>query len=408
MDSYLARQAVFDRSLAVTGYELLFRSGAENVFTGGDHDQASARVIESSMNTFGFAGLCGGRKGFIIMTRGMILQGYAALLPAASTVLEIPAGLEQDAALVEACAGLRRSGFQIALDEFRLARAAEPLVPHADILKVDFQAVPREELRDCVRTQAGPKRQLLAKKVETRREMSDAMDLGFGLYQGFFFCRPELAQRREIPPYKLSYLRLLREINREDADFDALEDIIRQDVALSLKLLRYINSAAFSLARRVESIKQALTLVGLQTMKRWASLLAMAAMSDDRPKELIVTSLVRASFCERVGTAAGMKDRAFDLFMVGMLSAMDAVLDRPMNEILKDLPLSEAAKDALLGKGDGLGRILGLALAYERAEWDRLPLHLDRLKVDVLRIPALYRESIAWAEEIFKATLEDK
>ncbi|HXX93580.1 MAG TPA: HDOD domain-containing protein, partial [Planctomycetota bacterium] len=233
-------------------------------------------------------------------------------------------------------------------------------------------------------------------------ELTEAMDLGFQLYQGFFFCRPEMASRKEIPAYKLNYLRFLREVNREDCDFDELERIIRQDVSLSLKLLRYINSAMFALKSRVESIKQALTLVGLALMKRWVTLLALAAMGDDRPGELIVTSLVRARFCEQIGLLVGMQKSTFDLFMVGMLSSIDAILDRPMLEVLQDLPLSEEVRQALLGQTGGLGKILGLTLAYERAEWDRIPVLMDKLRLDVLKIPVVYRESVSWADQIFK------
>ena len=402
VDTFLARQAIFDRSLNVYGYEIFCRSGVENAFPAVDGDQATAQVIESSLNTFGLGSLTLGKKCFVNVTRRMLTQDYASLLPPKQTVLEIQDSVVQDAETVEACARLKKAGYLLALDSFRLARAGDPLTAMADILKVDFTQVPVEEQKEIVKRHTRPGLSLLAEKVEPRKELTESMDLGYHLYQGFFFCRPEMASRKEIPAYKLNYLRFLREVNRDDCDFDELERIIRQDVSLSVKLLRYINSAMFSLKNKVESIKQALTLVGLALMKRWVTLLALSAMGDDRPHELIVTSLVRARFCEQAGLIAGLQKSSFELFMIGMLSAIDAILDRPMIEVLKDLPLSEEVRLALLGNTQGLGKLLGLSLAYERAEWDRIPVLMDKLKMDVLKIPVVYRESVAWADQIFK------
>ncbi len=403
MDTFLARQAVFDRGLNVYGYELLFRSGLDNAFAAADPERATSQVVESLLNTFGLQALTAGRKTFVNATRTLLEQDFASLLPPATTVIEIQEGMAQDGALVDLCGKLKKKGYLFALDAYRPARSGEPLVALADILKIDFRATTPEERRECVRRHAGQKVRLLAAKVETRRELSEAMEQGYAYFQGYFFCRPEMASRKEIPAYKVNYLRFLREVNQEEADYDRLEEIIQRDVALSLKLLRYINSAMFSFKDRVQSLRQAMALVGLAIMKRWASLLALAAMSDDRPRELVVTALVRARFCEQVGLAAGMGAQGFDLFMVGMLSAMDAILDRPMLEIVNELPLSAQARDALMGKPGDAGKVLGLMLAYERAEWDRLPVYLDRLPMDVLRIPVIYRESVAWAEQIFRA-----
>lgn len=402
MDTFLARQAIFDRSLNVIGYEIFCRSGLENAFPSLDGDQATAQVIESSLNTFGLGSLTLGKKCYVNVTRRMLTQDYASLLPPKQTVLEIQDSVAQDAETVEACARLKKAGYQIALDSYRLARAGDPLVALADTFKVDLTQVPLEEQKEIVKRHGKPGVTLLAEKVEHRKELTAAMDLGYHLYQGYFFCRPEMASRKDIPAYKLNYLRFLREVNREDCNFDELERIIRQDVSLSVKLLRYINSAMFSLKSKVDSIKQALTLVGLALMKRWVTLLALSAMGDDRPHELIVTSLVRARFCEQVGLLAGLQKSSFELFMIGMLSAIDAILDRPMVEVLADLPLSDEVRQALMGNTMGLGRVLGLALAYERAEWDRLPALMDKVKMDVLKIPVLYRESVAWADQIFK------
>ncbi|MBV8881667.1 MAG: HDOD domain-containing protein [Planctomycetaceae bacterium] len=237
--------------------------------------------------------------------------------------------------------------------------------------------------------------------MESHAELDRARKLGYTLYQGPFFCKPQDVSRKEIPAFKLNYLRILQRVNQPEIEFNELDELIRQDLALSLKLLRYVNSAMFALPQRVDSIRQALAMVGIAVIRRWVSLLALAAMSEDKPQELIVTSLIRARFCEQIGHAAGMKDADFDLFMVGLLSAADAILDRPMLEVLADLPLSAEVKAALTGKKDGYGRVLGLATAYERAEWDQLPAAMGGLALDMMRLPAFYKDAVAWVGQIF-------
>jgi EAL and modified HD-GYP domain-containing signal transduction protein len=404
MEEYVARQAVFDQRLRVIGYELLFRSGPENFFSGSDGDRASLRVIEQSLNTFGVGRLAVGGKGWINVTRRMLTEGVVSVLPARTTVLELLSSVEPGPEVLVACGAYKRQGYTLALDDYRSGPGRGPFLGLADILKVDFRTSEPQERSQIARSSERAGARLLAKKVETREEMLEAVGLGYTLFQGYFFCKPEILSRREIPAYKLSYLRFVGEVNRGEADFDELERLIRQDVALSVKLLRFINSAQFSLAVKVESIRQALALVGLAQMRKWVSLLAMAAMADDRPDELIVTSLVRAAFCEKLGDASGRTGSSNDLFLVGMLSLIDTVLGRSMTEILEDLPLSEAIKAALLDGTGEEGRILALAVAYERAQWDRIPALLAGGRIELEKIPRLYREAVAWADQIFQAS----
>jgi EAL and modified HD-GYP domain-containing signal transduction protein len=411
LDAYLARQPVFNRSLSVVGYELLFRSNAENFFSAQDGDTASLQVIEASLNTFGYGGLASGGRAFINITRRMLVEGFTSLLPPKSTVLEILASVPPDPEVLGLSASLKKAGYLIALDDFTSAQSSSPLLPLADILKVDYQLASADEKRKCARLRLPPGAKLLAKKVGAQSEFKESADLGYSLFQGLFFRKPEMLSRKEVPGYKVTYLRLLNEINAEECDYAELEEIIRRDLALSFKLLRYVNSALVSPERPVESIKQALSMVGLGLMKRWVSMVTLVAMGQDKPGELMVGSLIRARFCEYLALKAGLKEQSGELFMIGLLSMLDVIVGRPMLEVLADLPLSDQAKGAVLGKAGREGDILGLTVAYERAEWDRIPLFLDRLtikeklKIDIAGIPALYRESVAWADKTFKAAI---
>jgi EAL and modified HD-GYP domain-containing signal transduction protein len=195
---------------------------------------------------------------------------------------------------------------------------------------------------------------------------------------------------------------VLQEANKTNLDFDALDRIVRQDVALSMKLLRYINSAMFSLRSKVESIKQALVLLGPNLLRKWISLLAIASMADDRPGELVVSALVRARFCELLGEKGGARFPTSDLFLAGMLSFMDAILGRPMSEIISDLPLSSAVRDALQGQSVGLGKVLRLVQAYEQADWSKVASLRGGLSADDGMLGALYQESVEWTNQIYQ------
>jgi c-di-GMP-related signal transduction protein len=400
-DPHLTRQAVFDRNLGVFGYEILLRAGDEDLLTGPAPDQAGARIVERSINTVGLGSLLQGKKAFFNMTRRMLAEDLAGLLPPTQSVIEILHTLEPDDAVIARCRDLKKRGYLVAVDAYTARRNMAPLMALADIVKVDFRGTDEGEQVSCVQRYGKPAVKLLADRLDSHGELDRARRMGYTLYQGPFFCKPQPLVRKEVPAFKLNYLRILQRVNEPEIEFEELDQLIRQDLALSLKLLRYVNSAMFALPQRVDSIRQALAMVGITVIRRWVCLLALAAMSEDKPQELIVTSLVRARFCEQIGAAAGLPDADFDLFMLGLLSAADAILDRPMLEILADLPLSADVKGALMGKKEGHGRVLGLVLAYERAEWDRLPSVMGGLQLDVTKLPGFYRESVSWVNRIF-------
>jgi c-di-GMP-related signal transduction protein len=400
-EPHLTRQAVFDRHLAVFGYEILLRSGDEDLLVGPAPDQAGAKIVETSINTIGLGSLLQGKKAFFNVTRRMLAEDLASLVPPSQSVIEILHTLEPDQAVIDRCKELKKRGYLLAVDAYTARRNMAPLMAMADIVKVDFRSTDEGEQTTSVKRYGKPTVRMLADKVDSHAELERAKRMGYTLFQGPFFCKPQQVVRKEVPTFKLNYLRILQKVNQPEIKYEELDALIRQDLALSLKLLRYVNSAMFALPQRVESIRQALAMVGITVIRRWVSLLALAAMSEDKPQELIVTSLVRARFCEQIGQAAGMKAVDFELFMVGLLSAVDAILDRPMLEVLNDLPLSADVKGALMGKKEGYGRVLGLALAYERAEWDQLPAAMGSLSLDVTKLPTFYKESLAWVSQIF-------
>ena len=293
MDVFIARQPILDADQKVFGYELLYRAGPENIFPGIDADAASSQTIHDSVATFGLDALAPMKLAFVNVARRVLTEHLYSILPTQRVVLELLETVKPDAEVVEACKELKRSGYLLALDDYVEDADYAPLIEMADFIKVDFLTTSTAKRQELV-TLYGSRVHLLAEKVETVEEFREGMRLGFEYFQGFYFCTPEMISRKEIPAFKLNYLQLIQEVSRLELDFDRLEEIIKGDVSLSVRLLRMLNSAAFGYKGRVRSVKGALTLLGEATVKKWATMLAIGELGEDKPAELVVTCLVRA------------------------------------------------------------------------------------------------------------------
>jgi EAL and modified HD-GYP domain-containing signal transduction protein len=399
MKVFVARQPIFDARQRVVAYELLFRSGPENFFPNIDGDVASSRVINDSLMTFGLSSLVGSRKVYINVTRKILCEELYAVLPVRRTVVELLESIEPDAQTISACRDLKRAGYELALDDYVDRPAMDPLVALADVIKVDFLATPaeaRRALRDRL-TRRRPA--LLAEKVENAAMFREARDQGYSYFQGYFFQRPEIVSRQEIPTFKLTYLDFLRELQQPELNYDSLERVIRRDVSLSMRLLRYLNSAAFYWRSKVTSLKSALVLLGERPFRKWASLIAIVGIMGDAPAELALTCLARAYFCESLCRATGRSSLQLDGFLVGMLSAIDALVGRPMHEILQEIAVSREIEEALTHAQTPLGKMRALVLSYESALWDDVSVMARGLSMPELDLPDLYRESLEWAKQ---------
>ena len=401
MDVFVARQPIFNPRQEVVAYELLFRSSLENVFRCTDPDHASSRVIADSALTLGLETLTGGKKAFINVTRNVLLWQLPTLLPPDQTVVEILETVEPDPEVVEACRQLKQQGYTLALDDFVYEEAYQALLPLVDIIKVDFLASPPETRREIVSQLHSLGIQFLAEKVEDQKAFEEARAQGYTLFQGFFFSRPVILSAQEIPAFKIHLLRILQEIHRPSLDLLGLEALIKQEVSFAYKLLRYINAPFFPWRRRVESIRQALVLLGEQEVRKWATMVAMAGMGEDRPQELVVQSVVRARFCESLAPWIRMGARSQDLFLLGMFSLLDALVGRPLEELLARIPLAEDLQEALLRRRGTLGQVLTLALAYEEAQWERARGVAQALSIPEEVIPECYLKAVEWANQSF-------
>lgn len=400
MDVFVARQPIFDTEKNVFAYELLFRSGVENMYdTRFSGDDATSKIMTNSVLVIGLETLTQGKRAFINFTRNLLLKDAPDVIPKDLIGVEVLETVEPDDIVLDKCARLREKGYLIVLDDFVFQEKFRPLMELADVIKVDFQAVLGRERRELFEKCSNGRVRFLAEKVETEQEFHEALELGCSYFQGYFFSRPVVVSGKDIPGNKLNYLQVLREVNRKDIDFSSMERIIKRDVSLSYKLLRFVNSAFFRFSVKIESIRHALVMLGIAEIKKWVSLLALAGIGYDKPQELLMLSLVRARFCENISHRIGRKEQSDDYFLTGLFSVIDALVDRPMDQVLSGLPISEEVKQALTGKENKLFETFNIITAYERADWDRISHFAARLDIEEAELPDIFYQSVEWANE---------
>ncbi|MCB2214495.1 EAL and HDOD domain-containing protein [Desulfofustis glycolicus] len=396
MDVFVARQPIFTRKKKLFGYELLFRSGMNNAFPELDGDVATSNLLSSSFFSVGIDRIAGGRKSFINFTEALLLRGTPALFPQEMIMVEILEDIRPSAEIIRACRSLKSQGYTLALDDFTFDDSFAELLPLIDIVKIDFRQTPQAEIRSLLDHLRPFSCRLLAEKIESYAEFNRARDTGFDLFQGYFFSRPEVLKNKDIPQNKLTMLRLISEINRSEFDVSALEKLISRDVAVSYKLLKYLNSAYFSRLAPLKSIRQAIAFLGERGVKLFVSLVATSQLAEDKPDELVRMSIIRARFLEQLGPKLGLDGG--ELFLLGLFSLIDAMLDNTMDDLVGRLPVSEAIRRALVERSGPLAAPLSLIESCERADWSAVDRWRQQLQVDEERLSVMQLDAIDWAD----------
>ena len=399
---FVARQPIFDRNRKVWGYELLFRSAATQTgFDGTEAGSATRQVISNSLLSIGFDRLLRGKHACINFGRDMLLGDWYSALPKERTVLELTEDIEADSDVVDTVRRIRKEGYRIALDDFVPGPQTDPLVEFANFIKVEM-FTPKEQQEAMLREFHGRGIRLISEKVETDADFRWALRAGYDYFQGHFFARPGIVQGKQIPAIKLDCLRLIQEAHRAELDFTRLTAMISEDVSLSYKLLRYANSARFGRKTKIHSILRALVVLGEHGIRKWISIAALPVIAQDKPDELIRQSLVRARFCELLGQSSGhgLEDQCF---LVGLFSLLDALLDRPLEEVLQELGLAPELDRALRGQGaheNVLSTIFALVRCYEAGNWSEVECLARRLGLPSTLVGEAYCEALPWAEEV--------
>jgi c-di-GMP-related signal transduction protein len=400
---FVARQPIFTKSLRVHGYELLFRNSEKNVFPNIDGTVATADLVGNAIGGLGLERLTGGKLGFVNFTRKLLVEDYFTVLPSGEVVIELLEDIEADDKVLAACDRLKAEGYTLALDDVMAYDARiERLLEYADIVKVDYLHASPEARIELVE-RVGNRARMLAEKVETRDEQAEAVELGYHFFQGNFLCEATIITGKTVSVFKPHLIELLSRASDPEFSFAEIEEIIRKDVSLSYRMLRFANSAASGLRQRVTSLGHALVILGQQEVARAAALLAMADMGKDQPDEPAISSLARASFMDALAQTTKLEVRPVEVFLTGLCSRLDAMLNLPMKDVVARLPLSEEVSGALMAESGELRNMLMLAEAYERADWDQAATLAEQLNIPDWEISGRYVKVIEYADHVFSA-----
>ncbi|HUA84834.1 MAG TPA: HDOD domain-containing protein [Bryobacteraceae bacterium] len=403
VDVLVARQAILDRRLRVHGYELAFRVDSERAAEGcALTPWANGAEVTPDAFARDVADLCSQTNAFVRFDRSMLLgQWYKRLSPRA-IVIEVPASVSLDREALAMCQMAFEQGYRIALDDYVGSPDPESLFAIANLIKVRAPDTRRSAQSELIQSCHARGLKVLATNVDDTAKFEWARSMGYDYFQGGFLVHPNELHGRQIETMKANYLRLLEETQRPSLDFGRLQMLICEDLALVYKLTRYASSALFSRRSPIRSVQQALVTLGEQNVRRWAALVLFTSIAADKPGELITCSLVRGRFCETLSKTVRPQIQ-HQAFLTGLFSLLDALVDRPMKVILRELDLVSPITSALLNTApehDMLAGVYRLACHYERAEWQGVDRLLERFRISPTLARWAYGEALKWSHQV--------
>ena len=394
---YVARQPLLTATSEVFGYELLYRASWHAEACVDQKDVAAARVLTDSLLAIGLSDISGGRPVFLNLTRSLLLQDLSALLKPQSAVLEILEDVVIDDEVIATCRSLHDKGYSLALDDFVEDSAAEALLPYARYVKVDVLQHAPAQMRALVERLVARGIRVVAEKVETQEMFDETRQLGYSLFQGYYFCKPKTLTARAVPARQLAYLQLVSALRDPDLSIRDLENLVKHDVSISYRVLRLVNSAAFAVRREVTVLREALFMVGTKTIATWVTVWAMTGLNR-APGEVATLAMMRARACELLGDKLdGDGER---LFLLGLCSMLDTMLGVPLETALEALPLAPEIQAALHGVPGKERSILDAVIAYERGEWEGAERLAVGLGLPAESLPDTYRQALRWTATI--------
>ena len=388
----VARQPIYNRSMGVFGYELLFRSPEANN-EALKPTEATAQVLATTILEFGLERFVHNRNVVINVTPAFIEVIPEIQLPPDQVILDIPDNISADAKLIAKLDELRSLGYGLSIGGMKNLRDRR-LLQLANIFRIDVQKVHVDQLDALIRyLRQYENLALQALKIETMEEFRSYRDKGFEYLQGYFLGKPRVYVSRDLSANKLAILQLLTTVNSPDTPIEELEEQISRDVSLSYKLIKLVNAPFFGVAREIESIKQAIVLLGREEIRKWVSILALGGMNDE-PSAIMEMGVFRAKMCELLAKRAGLPNDSY--FTVGMFSALDVLMRQPIKNILAKLPLSEAIKAAILERKGNLGKALSCTLAVENAQWSEV----DFAGLGYDELSEVYYQAVQWTDDM--------
>jgi c-di-GMP-related signal transduction protein len=397
MCRFVARQPILDRSEKVYGYELLFRPGEREIWPALNSD--AWRSSQAVPDLDGIKEITEGARAFIKCPRPAWVGGAAAGLPRERVVLELPASVQPDEKVVAAAQTMKSAGFVVALENYK-GEWQDPFAEIADIIKLDVTALTDRSCWLVIRKHRSRGTLFVADRVDTRAQFQAAAQQGFSHFQGQFFLRPQPFSAPEVAPTKMIYFRVLQAVTQPEINVDEIAETIKHDLALSYKLLRFLNSAWFAFRSQIKSIRHALLLLGQNEIRKWIGLISVAALGEGAPPILVNLALVRAAFCESLAPLVGATKRQSDYFFLGLLSSIDVLMGRPMRLMLAELPIAPDVCGALLGEQNPVHDVLQCVLSYEQGHWEQFSLLAGKLQQREETLCELYLKALRWSREL--------
>ncbi len=392
-----ARQPIFDQALNVIGYELLFRNTQQNAANIIDGDHASSHVMLYAFGEHRASEIIGDKKAFVNFTKNLLV--CPPDIPPEQLVIEVLEDIHSDDQVLEALKNLRKKGYEIALDDFFINDNSLQFLKYAQIIKIDVLSLPLETVSNYIRKLRPYGVKLLAEKIETHEMMQECIKLGFHWFQGYFLSKPHIIQGVKVSGGVTALLQLLSCLTAAEVDINQVIKAIGSDPRISYKMLKLVNVSANGLNRKIESINQAVMLLGINQIRNWASLLLLAS-NEDKPEELCVLSSTRAKLCELIGNHIDNKKFGDSCFTVGLLSTFDAFLDMPMADVIAQLNLSDDMQLALLQNKGKLGHVLAMVLYLERSNWAKIQPILVFYKLSEAKLAQYYADALSWANAV--------
>ncbi|WP_418222698.1 EAL and HDOD domain-containing protein [Clostridium isatidis] len=399
MDIFIARQGIYDCEEKVVAYELLYRNSTINSFNSEIEDELATYQVIENINSFGIDNLTNNKIGFVNFPEKLINKNIATLLPKDKVVIEILENVNPTEEVIKNLNNLKKQGYSLALDDVENEEDIKKFVNLVDFVKVDFLLSTKEARIKIAELCKKHNIKMLAEKIENLEALNEAKELGFRYFQGYYYSKPSIFLGKDIKIKNSSIFLILAELIKEDSNFEKIENMIKRDVALTYKFFKFINSSYFNFIEKISSIKEAIMLIGKEELMKWLSVLSVIELSSNGNDEHTSNTVIRAKFCERIAELIEYEKKE-DAFLVGLFSNLHLMMDKDLKNLLKDLPINNNIKEALLGEESILRNILDLVLAYEKVQEDKIKKLCNIIGVDEGKLWDLYFYSLDWSKKI--------
>lgn len=402
MNVFLARQAIYNRDIKAVAYELLFRNSEKNVYDASVNADNATIKLMSNCSAIGLDDITEYKTAYINFTENLILNDYAKFLPKEKIVIEILENIVPTDKVINKMINLKNEGYRIALDDVDLNARYIEFGKLIDIYKIDFIKTNREQREDLIKNLklVNQAARILAEKVETETDFQEILDnKDYSYYQGYYFSRPIIVAGKDVPVRNITYFKVMSELTKDDFDVDSIEKTIKLDVGISFKLFKLLNSSAFSFDNKIKSIKQAIMILGREELNKWITVVAMSEMESANSEEMTRSNIIRGKFCENIAKKINFEHTS-ECFMAGLFSNLDKYMQKHMDKVVEELPISDLVKEALTKRNNIVGYILTLAESYETMQIEKINTYSSIVGINKNVLVELYFESIEWTKMV--------